>query len=316
MKINKQNIKKSIKEFLPDRVIELIWILRGIPPYFNAIYKDRKTVYHPLSFYDDEETVNLIVNEHKSLCRFGDGELAWMCGANLDSFQKSSPKLAKALLDAYESTDEKLLIGLPIGIQDSRKCKLAVKMHWRVIKADFYKKLNELPKIERIYANASITRPYIDYKDRKYSERQFNNLKRIWNGRNILIVEGEKTKLGIGNDLFNNSNSIRRIICPAENAFEKISLIEEAIRIHARKTDLILVALGPTATVLAAKLCGENFQVIDIGHVDIEYMWFLKYSILRDPIDGKYVNESGVKDTSSKYDNDENYLSTIIQKVF
>ena len=45
-------------------------------------------------------------------------------------------------------------------------------------------------------------------------------------------------------------------------------------------------------------------------------MWFLKYSILRDPIDGKYVNESGVKDTSSKYDNDENYLSTIIQKVF
>ena len=39
--------------------------------------------------------------------------------------------------------------------------------------------------------------------------------------RDVIICEGEKTRMGVGNDLLDNCKSIKRIICPSENAFDK-----------------------------------------------------------------------------------------------
>ena len=122
-----------------------------------------------------------------------------------------------------------------------------------------------------------------------FSQNSFNNLKRIWDKRKVVIVEGEKTKLGMGNNLFDNTISIQRIICPAQNAYEKIDRIMEAIRKYVHKDELILAALGPTATILVARACQMGFQAIDIGHIDIEYMWFLSGTLLRKSIEGKYM---------------------------
>lgn len=41
------------------------------------------------------------------------------------------------------------------------------------------------------------------------------------------------------------------------------------------KAKLVLIALGHTATVLAYDLAEVGYQAIDIGHIDIEYEWFL-----------------------------------------
>lgn len=35
------------------------------------------------------------------------------------------------------------------------------------------------------------------------------------------MIEGEKSRLGVGNDLFEGAKSIRRILGPAQNAFDK-----------------------------------------------------------------------------------------------
>jgi glycosyltransferase family protein len=105
-----------------------------------------------------------------------------------------------------------------------------------------------------------------------------------------LIIEGEKSRLGIGNDLFNNSKSIKRIICPAENAFN----VYNKIFAEAKKFDksfLILLALGPTSTVLVYDLYNLGYQAIDIGHIDIEYEWFLRNATKKIQINNKYVNE-------------------------
>ena len=68
--------------------------------------------------------------------------------------------------------------------------------------------------------------------------------------------------------------SIERIICPSENAFEIYEKIyNEVLKVDKNKT--ILLALGPTATVLAYDLYKAGYRTIDIGHVDIEYEWFL-----------------------------------------
>ena len=43
------------------------------------------------------------------------------------------------------------------------------------------------------------------------------------------------------------------------------------------KSVLFLVALGPTATVLAYDLSKIGYQAIDIGHIDISFVWVATY---------------------------------------
>ena len=62
---------------------------------------------------------------------------------------------------------------------------------------------------------------------------------------------------------------------------------------------------------MAYDLARAGFQAIDIGHIDIEYEWYLMKATDKVPIKYKYVNEAlggkHVRDT-----NDSKYLSQII----
>lgn len=302
--------KKKIKKLLPDKLVYCYNVIRTVPEYLKAL-KDKSQI-PDIKFYSDEETVSLIVKERKSLSRFGDGEFMWMSGERISSFQDYSAEFARDLTLAFKNDNENLLVGIPHGVFDSSKCNLYAKMHWRIIRANFLSRLVKFMDVNRVYSDASITRPYIDYRDRNYSAKIFDLLKRIWDKRDVVIVEGEKTKLGMGNDLFDNATSIKRIICPADS---KLEAIKSSIRLNVEKDTLILGALGPTASILASQLCDEGYQFVDIGHVDVEYMWYLRHAILRETIEGKYVNESGVKTCSDVYDNDSTYINSIIDRV-
>ena len=209
--------KKKIKKLLPDKLVYSYNVIRTVPEYLKAL-KDKSQI-PDIKFYSDEETVSLIVKERKSLSRFGDGEFMWMSGERISSFQDYSAEFARDLTLAFKNDNENLLVGIPHGVFDSSKCNLYAKMHWRIIRANFLSRLVKFMDVNRVYSDASITRPYIDYRDRNYSAKIFDLLKRIWDKRDVVIVEGEKTKLGMGNDLFDNATSIKRIICPAENAY-------------------------------------------------------------------------------------------------
>ena len=54
---------------------------------------------------------------------------------------------------------------------------------------------------------------------------------------------------------------------------------------------LILIALGPTATVLSYDLALIGYWAIDIGHVDLEYEWMKNGALQQEKVKGKYVNE-------------------------
>lgn len=306
-------LKRKIKKLLPKRFIYIYSIIKDFPTYLKA---KRKQVLIPnVSFYSNEETIKLIVEERKSLSRFGDGEFMWMVGESMPSFQEYSSEFAQDLINAFKSKNDQLLIGIPYGVFDSSKCNFSARMHWEIIKSNFVSRLIKFLDDNRKYCDASITRPYIDYNDRDFSQRVFDLLKCIWNDKEIVLVEGEKTKLGMGNDLLNNARSVKRILCPAENAYSKLEEIKSSIRKNVSKDTLILGALGPTASILAAQLCDEGYQFVDIGHVDVEYMWFQNHAISRETIEGKYVNESGVKICSNLYDNDQSYISSIIDRI-
>jgi glycosyltransferase family protein len=132
--------------------------------------------------------------------------------------------------------------------------------------------------LNRKYYSSFITRFYIDFKDKSKVPAYIKKLKLIWDKKDILIIEGEKSRLGVGNDLFNNAKSIKRILCPAVNAFNQ--------------SILILLAIGPTSTILAYDLYKLGYQAIDVGHIDIEYEWFLRKAKKRTQIYNKFVNEA------------------------
>ena len=86
-------------------------------------------------------------------------------------------------------------------------------------------------------------------------------LKVIWKDRDVLICEEEQTMLGVGSDLFDEAKSIRRIIFPQENAFDKYE--ETMLRLKKENKEvLIILALGPISTVLAYDLAKERISII------------------------------------------------------
>lgn len=308
-------IKRKIKSMLPDRIIYQYEVVRLLPHYLKSVFELRKKHFKPILLMSNVETVDKIIYEGKSLSRFGDGEFLWMLNKNDTSFQKSSEKLKEELIHIMTTRHKDLLLGIPGGILNPSLCNKQAMFHWTIVKNDIYPDIIKYLDSNFTYSDASITRPYIDYKDRKFSEDSFQNLKRIWENRNIVIVEGENTKLGLGNDLFNNVKTLKRILCPSEDAYEKIDEIINVIINNVDKKSLLLGALGPTATVLAFRLSKLGYQFVDIGHIDIEYMWFLNHEIVRKPVEGKSVNESSSRKCSEFYNQDVSYNHSIIDII-
>ena len=264
---------------------------------------------------DEVETVNKIIKYKKSLARFGDGEFKWMWGVKQISFQKDDDLLASELKRVLNNKNEDLLIGIPKGIISIKEYTYDAKKVWRLFVLENKNRINESLSSNKVYENTNITRCYIDYKNKKDCLFKFNNLKRIWENRDVIIVEGEKTRIGVGNDLLNNCKSIKRILAPSTNAFDKYKeILKECL--NQNNSSLFILALGPTATVLASDLCDNGFQAIDIGHIDVEYEWFKMGVKTKKPIKGKYVNEAGngiVDDTILK--SDEKYIKSIISII-
>lgn len=163
---------------------------------------------------------------------------------------------------------------------------------------------------DKQYYDACVSRPYIALKDKSGCLKYFEDFKKIYADKDVIFVEGQASRLGYKNDLFEGVKSIKRIICPAKNAYEKYAEILDICK-KQPKDSLFIIALGPTATVLAYDLAKGGYRALDLGHIDIEYGWFLMGAKKKVPIKNKYVNE--VKSARKITDiDDSNYLSQII----
>ena len=144
---------------------------------------------------------------------------------------------------------------------------------------------------EREYYDAYVSRPYIIYKDCMIADKIFLLFKAIWEGRNVILVEGRYTRNGMGNNLFAGARSVKRILCPTVNAWDVYDQILSSVLDVAGGEDLICISLGPTATVMAYDLGEKGFQALDIGQLDNEYEWYIRGTQERILIPGKMVAE-------------------------
>ncbi|PIO83030.1 hypothetical protein BSQ39_05305 [Loigolactobacillus backii] len=309
-------IFKALKTSKLHSVYILIRDFFSIPVFFikRQFVVNKKKSPNVLTI---KETIKLISKEKLSVSRFGDGEFRWMSNIpNENSFQHSSGLLSQRLNEVImHSKNPSLLVCIPDVFRSLKVYTYNDTAAWSHLLIHYYNRWINLINEGKTFGDSNFTRPYIDRKDKSESEAYFDAIKNLWQKRNIVIIEGKYTRFGVGNDLLDSVKSVKRIECPAVNAFDQYKEIYNNCTRLSSKDDLFLIALGPTATVLAHDLCNTGIQSIDIGHVDIEYDWFKMQVKKRVPIVGKYVNEvtNGKKIISKN--NDSKYLSEIICKI-
>ena len=294
-------------------------ILIIILSYYNQNILLKSTpeeLFKEIKIFSANDTLDEIINNNGSISRFGDGEFNLINGNEID-FQEYNKNLCKKLKMILKNNEEGLLIGINIPYKNYQLNRYIDNVKQYYInyinnnKLKIYKLLNK----SKQYYSSEITRFYIDFKDKSGVPNYIKKLKKIWDKRDIVIIEGEMSRLGIGNDLFNNSKSIKRIICPSQNAFSVYHKIIKKVITEIDKKYLILLALGPTATVLAFDLYKLGFQVIDVGHIDIEYEWYLKNANCKLQIENKYVAEVNGSNYNFTKVKDKNYYKQIIAEI-
>lgn len=273
--------------------------------------------YH-LSIMDSDATIDYVIKNKCSVARFGDGEFKLMLKTDDIGFQKRNDKLAERLFDVLDDLDKRLLVCVPSTMNTVKGCSEDARnywLEWGKVKNNHINVVNMLRQHcgKYRFGDTEMTRTYIDWEGDERAKRLYPKLKKLWDNEDVLFIEGEQTRLGIGNDLFDNVKSVQRILAPATNAFEAYDRILEAGKKYG-KDKLIIIALGPTATVLAHDLAKSGFRAMDVGHIDIEYEWFKLGTKTRVAIEGKYTNEA--KGWTSVADcTDETYLSQIVEKI-
>ena len=266
----------------------------------------------PIQVKGIDETLDYIIENKSSLVRFGDGEINMLAGHSIP-YQDYDVELVSTMREIIgQESREELVVCLPDAFTDRFRFTSWAIPFWKDHMdhyMDFYRELCS----DSWYGSTFVSRPYIDFEDKSQAKAQFEKLKSIWKNRDLLIVEGATSRSGVGNDLFDEANSIKRIICPSHSAFSRVHEIEQEIEKHVAGR-LILCMLGPTAKVLAYHLSQKGYQVLDIGHIDSEYEWMKMGAKTKVKFAHKHTAEYNF-DQDIEFIEDEMYNNQIVVRI-
>lgn len=316
---------KAIQECSEEKYSEMVSNVKNVQYLINNGYFTKKLFVDSLmklnSNEDNElnikvlgilDTLNYIMAHNSSVARFGDGEMDIITGHSIP-YQDYDENLANELKEIISSeSNESLVICLSDVFERLDRYNQEAVDFWKQHLNNNYVHYKSLCKAPW-YGSTFISRPYMDLVDKSLSNMYFKNIKNLWDKRDILIVEGVNSRSGVGNDLFDNANSVERIICPSKNAYSKIDEIESLIERHA-ENKLVLLILGPTAKVLAKRLSIKKFQAIDMGHIDSEYEWFKMKATTKVKLDHKHTAEHNF-DENITFIEDDTYNSQIVERI-
>lgn len=213
---------------------------------------------HQLNF---EDTVTRLIGNTISLARFGDGEFGSMLRPNYDLYmQRTTPKLMRELrsiwaLETY-STDS-LLLGLPSPLSGP---------YWSGVWANVWPDLRLITRTDITYGNTHVTRPIFF---RRLGKRGVDLWRQVWADKSVCVVTGTGSRFVEIPALFDSAATITRENAPPVNAYVHVDELEQ--RLMTIPAEIILLSLGPTATVLAARLSRRGRKAIDIGHITSSY---------------------------------------------
>lgn len=283
-------VAENLSCYIDDRLEKLTAEIRNQPYELTDIIR-KQTISLP-KVLSIEETIEKIIEERISVSRFGDGEFD-LCFGKAINFQETNMLLGNRMKDILKKKEKNwmpCLFDIFGKLADYRE---TTQLWARKYMNQYREKIYNLLNLENQYGNAYISRPYMIYQDKgKRVDNIFDMLKKIWCDRDILLIEGVTTRFGCGNDLLEGCKSVKRILVPNKDAFSKYDEILNAA-VESGDAKLLLLAIGPTATVLAYDLAKSGFWALDVGHLDVEYEWFLSGVQKETRVAAKAVNEAG-----------------------
>lgn len=222
-----------------------------------------------------DDTIRRIREQNLSMIRFGDGEITLIRGKSL-AFQGGSRQIVEDLRTALRAQEDGLIITIPdiFGNNSLDQYVPASREFWKdhllFCRKIYYE--NCSPDIE--YGTTSISRCYITLQDQSRCREWFDEIRQIWAGKDVTIVEGAGSHTGVTNDLMDTAASVERILCPPRKAYDSYQQILETCD-NIPRDRLVLLAIGPSAKPLGLHLFHQGYRVLDIGNLDTEYEWFL-----------------------------------------
>ena len=240
------------------------------------------------------ELLGEVFRHRLSVCRFGDGEFEIMRSRNRAWFQSSSAMLTARLRAIVRETSPRLCVCLAddFGALTQYTEAAADDIRHYMTQPGVREEVIGFLSREVTYYDAYVSRPYLIYRDKRHARELFALWKQIFAGRDLLLVEGAHACSGKGNDLFDGCASLSRLLTPDTEAFSQYEEILTRVQSCAAQGTLILLRLGPTATVMAHDLALAGYQAIDIGQLDNEYDWYRLGVTARVPIPGKLTAEA------------------------
>ena len=237
---------------------------------------EKGVLHNQIKVHSIDETIDVLLQTEKSMVRFGDGEIVMIKGGDL-MLQKADPEIAKGLAEILAYSFEDLIVTIPDVFETLADHHRDSRQFWRDHLLFNRKTYEKYCNPDRVYYSTFVSRGYYYAADRSGCGAQFAKIRKIWENRDIVVVEGERTHNGVGNDLLDTARSIERIICPPSNAYEAIPAILGACTTYG-KDRLFLLSVGVAAKFLAVKLFEQGYRVLDIGNLDMEYEWFVRRS--------------------------------------
>lgn len=214
----------------------------------------QKITQHQLS---DLETLQAVADKGLSLARFGDGEMSLATDPLRGIyFQKGSFELSRSLRNVISEPRKNLLVTFPIA-SNAREAISVTAKFWGI--------LRNIVSEGQVWGSTGVSRPNCF---KRHGEMAVEAWTRCWEGRDVTIVTGQGSRFDLIDPLFTGVKP-RYLFGPPVNAFEEIDKIRDAIL--AEERDLVLLSLGPAATVLAAELADEGIQALDVGHLSASY---------------------------------------------
>ncbi len=235
---------------------------------------EKGILHNSVKVYSIDETIDELLQTNKSLVRFGDGEIVMIKGGDL-MLQKASPEIAEGLAGILAYPYDDLMVTIP-GIFDTLSDhRKASRQFWKDHLLFCRKIYEKYCNPDRIYYTTFVSRCYYYAQDRSNCGRWFAKIRKIWENKDVVVVEGTRTHNGVGNDLLDTAASVERIICPPRDAYGAIPRILEACEVYG-KDRLFLLSVGVAAKFLALELFQKGYRVLDIGHMDMEYEWYVR----------------------------------------
>ncbi|MBU3658440.1 MAG: DUF1792 domain-containing protein [Flavobacteriales bacterium] len=203
-----------------------------------------------------EDTIEEIVNNRKSISRFGDGEYSLVLYRNI-SFQTKSLSLAFRMFEILkEKSNPNCLVGIivpvlnqgPLG-QYSLRYLYENNIH-----------------ILRMFTNKKYYSARIS---REMTKESVVKLQNAWLNRNVIFVSGKNSRFDVNHKIFDGVKAKVSIWTLPVNAWSEYQKVLNEVISESKKIDdpLVICSIGPTATVMAYDLSSIGIQCLDLGHI-------------------------------------------------